>query len=101
VYEYMAAGLPVVASRIGQLAELIGDGVTGLLCQPGNPEDLAEALERLLHDPRLRTSLGQAARAAVLQNFLGRCCKTHFPACRQCTGVAAPVEQAQVEKDFA
>lgn len=36
LFEYMAAGLPIVASRIGQLEELIDDGVTGLLCQPGD-----------------------------------------------------------------
>jgi glycosyltransferase involved in cell wall biosynthesis len=67
VYEYMAAGLPVVASRIGQLAELVAEGVNGLLCQPGDPAALAAALGRLRAEPELRNRLGRAARATVLR----------------------------------
>ena len=65
VYEYMAAGLPVVASRVGQIADVIQDGETGLLCPPGDAAALAAALVRLRHDPALRGRLGRAARAAV------------------------------------
>ena len=43
VYEYMAAGLPVVASRIGQLTELLEDGGCGVLCPPGDAGALADA----------------------------------------------------------
>jgi glycosyltransferase involved in cell wall biosynthesis len=68
VYEYMAAGLPVVASRIGQLAGLIRDGVNGILCPPGDSDALAEALERLRQEPEWGTRLGQAARATVLRD---------------------------------
>lgn len=68
VYEYMAAGLPVVASRIGQLASLFEDGVNGLLCPAGDPLALAATLERLRLAPRLRARLGQAARATVLRD---------------------------------
>ncbi|HZD10773.1 MAG TPA: glycosyltransferase family 4 protein [Candidatus Binatia bacterium] len=68
VYEYMAAGLPVVASRIGQLAGLFEDGVNGLLCPAGDPMALAAALERLRRAPRLRARLGQVARASVLRD---------------------------------
>lgn len=68
VYEYMAAGLPVVASRVGQLEELIIDGVTGLLVPPDCSEALAQALFRLYSDPGLRLKIGQAARAAVVSN---------------------------------
>lgn len=67
VFEYMAAGLPVVASRLGQLAELIEDGVTGILCPPGDAAALAEALDRLRRDPELRRRLGRAARQSVLR----------------------------------
>ena len=67
VYEYMAAGRAVVASRVGQLAELVDDGVTGLLCAPGDPAALAEALWRLRNDVELRLRLGRAARASVLR----------------------------------
>jgi glycosyltransferase involved in cell wall biosynthesis len=69
VYEYMAAGLPVVASRIGQLAELIHDGIDGLLCPPGDAMSLARALEQLQQAPQLRASLGLAARESVLHNY--------------------------------
>jgi glycosyltransferase involved in cell wall biosynthesis len=68
VFEYMAAGLPVVASRIGQLETLIVPGVTGLLVPPGDPVALADALELLLADAGLRDRLGRAARAAVLRD---------------------------------
>ena len=66
VFEYMAAGRPVVASRIGQLADLIDDGVNGLLCPPGNAAALAGALERLRQDGQLRERLGETARAHML-----------------------------------
>jgi glycosyltransferase involved in cell wall biosynthesis len=67
VYEYMAAGLPVVASRVGQLEELIRHGVNGLLCPPGDGAALAAALAELRTDPALRLRLGQAARATILR----------------------------------
>jgi glycosyltransferase involved in cell wall biosynthesis len=68
VYEFMAAGLPVVASRIGQLGELIEDEMTGLLCPPGDTTALADALDRLRRDPVLRRRLGQAARASAIRD---------------------------------
>lgn len=69
VYEYMAAGLPVVTSRIGQLAELIEDGTNGLLCPPGDAEALAIALERLWDSPELCMRIGQAAHHTVMQTY--------------------------------
>jgi glycosyltransferase involved in cell wall biosynthesis len=68
VFEYMAAGLPVVASRIGQVAKLIENGVTGLLYEPGDVHALSAALDRLRRQPEFRKSLGRAARDAVLRN---------------------------------
>jgi glycosyltransferase involved in cell wall biosynthesis len=65
VFEYLAAGLPVVASRVGQLAGVIQDGVNGLLCPPGDAKSLAAALHRLQKDPDLRHRMGQAARATA------------------------------------
>lgn len=67
VYEYMAAGLPVVASGIGQLVQLIQDGENGWLCPPGDPRALAAALECLRQAPGLRMRLGQQGRQTVLQ----------------------------------
>jgi glycosyltransferase involved in cell wall biosynthesis len=67
VYEYMAAGVPVVASRIGQLADVIEDGVNGILCPPGDSRALAEALLRLHSDPSMRARLGERARQTIMQ----------------------------------
>jgi glycosyltransferase involved in cell wall biosynthesis len=66
IYEYMAAALPVVASRIGDLDQIVQPEVTGLLCPPGDPAALAATLERLRGDAPLRRRLGDAARARVL-----------------------------------
>lgn len=62
VFEYMAAGLPIVASDIGQIAEVIEDGVTGLLCKPDDYDELAAVLEDLRGRPDFREKLGKAAR---------------------------------------
>jgi glycosyltransferase involved in cell wall biosynthesis len=67
LFEYMAAGLPVVASRTGQVAKLIEDGVTGLLYEPGDASGMRAALERLRLEPKLRLKLGSAARAEILR----------------------------------
>jgi glycosyltransferase involved in cell wall biosynthesis len=69
VLEAMAAGLPVVASRVGGVPELVADGETGLLVPPGRPESLAEALGRLIADPELRHRLGDAGRIRVRERF--------------------------------
>ncbi|QVL49733.1 MAG: glycosyltransferase family 4 protein [Thiocapsa sp.] len=66
VYEYMAAALPVVASRIGDLDQIVQPEVTGLLCPPDDPAAVAAALARLRDDAPLRRCLGDAARARVL-----------------------------------
>jgi glycosyltransferase involved in cell wall biosynthesis len=62
VFEYLAAGLPVVASRSGQLSQIVTDGVDGLLTPAGDVVALAEAIARLRCEPELRTRLGRAAR---------------------------------------
>lgn len=65
LYEYLAAGLPVVAGRVGQVPEIISDGRTGLLCSPGDPAALAAAVRRLREDPRLAADLGRRGREAA------------------------------------
>jgi glycosyltransferase involved in cell wall biosynthesis len=69
VLEAMAAGLPVVASRVGGVPEQVADGETGLLVRPGDPHELAAALERLIGDRDLRRRLGAAGRARAEQAF--------------------------------
>jgi glycosyltransferase involved in cell wall biosynthesis len=65
VYEYMAAGLPVVASRVGQLQTLIQNEVNGLLYEPGNSQSLADQLAHLRKHPELRQQLGHNARLTM------------------------------------
>lgn len=60
-----ATGLPVVASRVGGVGEVVVDGETGLLVPPGEAKPLAEALLRLARDPALRSRMGKAARVRV------------------------------------
>ena len=67
--EAMAAGKPVIASRIGGLPYTVSDGLTGLLFEPGNAFDLAEKVTRLLDDPNLRHSMGQAGRKRFEEDF--------------------------------
>jgi glycosyltransferase involved in cell wall biosynthesis len=67
--EASAEGLPVVASRVGGLPEIVADGVTGLLVPPGDPTALAAALIRLLDDPGLRRRFGDQARIRCEQRF--------------------------------
>ena len=62
VMEYMAAGKPVVSTRVGGVPELVEDGVHGLLVEPRDPGALAAAIGRLLHDPAEATRLGEQGR---------------------------------------
>lgn len=69
ILEAMASGLPVVATRVGGISEVISDGKTGVLVSPGSEEALVEGLIRLLEDENLRRNLGEAAREHVKHNF--------------------------------
>jgi len=63
--EAMAAGLPVIASRVGGIPEIVEDARTGFLIEPGNPGALAEGLRLLSTDESLRKSMARAARERV------------------------------------
>ena len=65
----MGAGLPVVASRVAGIPEVVDDGVNGLLVDAGNSTQLARALATLVNDSQLRSRLGSAAKAFVLPRF--------------------------------
>jgi len=69
IIEAMAAGLPVIATRVGAVPDMIRHDVEGLLCAPGAPEELADAIERLLADPELRRRLGAAGRRRALERY--------------------------------
>ncbi len=68
--EAMAAGRPVIASRIGGLPYTVTDGLTGLLFEPGNPWDLAEKIGQLLDNPALRRQMGLAGRRRFEEDFM-------------------------------
>jgi glycosyltransferase involved in cell wall biosynthesis len=65
----MAARLPVVATSVGGIPELVQDGVTGRLVTPNNPHQLAVALENLLKDEALRERMGKSGRQRVESHF--------------------------------
>jgi glycosyltransferase involved in cell wall biosynthesis len=62
VMEYMGAELPVIATRVGGLPELIHDGQNGVLISPRDPAALAEGAQSLLADPALRQQMGRAGK---------------------------------------
>ncbi len=69
VLEYLAAGLPTVASSVGGNAEIVNHGKTGLLVPPEDSGALAEALLRLLRDPEVAATLGNNGREYVASHF--------------------------------
>ena len=69
IAEAMRAGLPVVASNVGGIPEVVADGETGFLVPPDDVDALAGALQRLLDDPELRARMGQAGERRFEANF--------------------------------
>lgn len=69
--EAMASGLPVVATTVGEVPQVVQDEQTGLLVAPENPNALAEAMLRLALDPRRRAEMGAQGRNRVIAEFSG------------------------------
>jgi glycosyltransferase involved in cell wall biosynthesis len=65
----MGAGLPVVTTRVAGIPEIVHDGSTGLLVEPGDSAALGAALARVVTDPKFGAALGEAARGFVLPRF--------------------------------
>jgi glycosyltransferase involved in cell wall biosynthesis len=70
--ESLAMGLPVVGTRLSAIPELIEDGETGLLVQPGNDEEMASAMQRILTDTQLREQIISCGKKRVRQAFNNR-----------------------------
>jgi glycosyltransferase involved in cell wall biosynthesis len=68
----MSIARPVIVSRLGQMADLIVHEQNGLLVEPGDPDDLAKAIERLAEDEELCARLGAAARRTVMNGYTWR-----------------------------
>lgn len=110
VIEAYAKGTPVIAAKIGALAEIVDDGRTGLHFEPGNASDLASKLERLLDSPGLTSKLRGQARQEYLDRYTAEANYTELMAlysragCRQVEsaidrllrvdGVATPARRA-------
>jgi glycosyltransferase involved in cell wall biosynthesis len=69
VLEAMAAGVPVFASQVGGVPDLIQDGVNGLFCDPLRPETFAECVSRLLDEPGLGRRLAETAKRQARERF--------------------------------
>lgn len=67
--EYGMVGLPTVATRVGQVPEVLNNGGAGILVSPGASAELASAMLRLLHSAELRRNLGNELRRHVQQNY--------------------------------
>jgi glycosyltransferase involved in cell wall biosynthesis len=98
VLEAMAAELPVVASRVGGLAELVVDGETGILVPPGDIPALSAALGDLVNDRELRRKLGAAGRARAEAHFdLDAFRRAHVELYEQQLALAGAVVEPPVE----
>jgi glycosyltransferase involved in cell wall biosynthesis len=73
VWEYLAAGRPLIAARVGAVAETLTDGEHALLVPAGDPDALASALRRLVADPALRSRLAEAGRRLMVTRYSGAC----------------------------
>jgi glycosyltransferase involved in cell wall biosynthesis len=72
LFEYLAAGVPVVATRVGIVPEILADDRTALLVPAGEPAAMAAAIGRLLRDRVLRRELGGAGAALVRDHYSGQ-----------------------------
>lgn len=72
LFEYMAMGKAIAASALDQIADLLEHERTALLVRPGEPSELAEAIQRLAADPQLRIELGRNARETALAHHTWR-----------------------------
>jgi glycosyltransferase involved in cell wall biosynthesis len=67
--EAMACGLPVAATRVGGIPEVVADGISGLLSEPRDPRGLAENIVKFLRNPELRATLGRNARKTIEESY--------------------------------
>ena len=71
VFEYLAAGCPLIAARVGVVAEVLTDGEHAALVPAGDPDALAATLAALLDDPARRARLAEGGRRLVIERYSG------------------------------
>jgi glycosyltransferase involved in cell wall biosynthesis len=77
--EWMASGVPLLATEVGVLPDIVLDGATGFLVPPSSPKPMAEKIAHLAVDRAEARRMGEAARRRVLDHFtLGHCAETHL-----------------------
>jgi glycosyltransferase involved in cell wall biosynthesis len=69
VIEAMACGLPIIASKVGGLPDLVTEGVNGLLVEAGRPQQIASAISRLAEEPLMRASMGQQSYQRAISDY--------------------------------
>jgi glycosyltransferase involved in cell wall biosynthesis len=80
IIEAMAAGLPVVSTRLAAIPEMVGHGVTGLLVDEKQPRPLAEAMAEILGNPRFARRLGDEGRKVALARFTSKAAAANLKA---------------------
>lgn len=96
VLEAMAAGLPVIASKVGGVPDLITEGRTGLMFDPHDPESMRQATERIVGDPALRAALSAAASEEARNRFHPRVvAEAHLGIYREVLGMTDRAARAQ------
>ncbi len=98
ILEAMAAAKAVVSTRLAAVPEMVQDGITGFLAAPGEPSEIANALERLAADAPLRARMGQAGRAQMESNFTAEAASARLLELfsRSPSRVQPPVENASL-----
>jgi glycosyltransferase involved in cell wall biosynthesis len=92
VLEAMSWSIPVVATAVGGIPDIVTDGKEGVLVQPGDPAGLAQAIERLMDDPTLRAALGSAGRRKMQLQFSEPVLHEELTDLWECFGPARPQE---------
>ncbi len=81
ILEAMSCGLPVVATRVGGVAEVVEDGISGFVVPPSDSKAIATVTLRLLRDPELRLGMAENARRLALERYdVANCVKAHLQA---------------------
>ena len=69
LFEYMAAGIPVIASKFGETAKFVKEAGCGILVNPEDPEEVAEAIKKVLSEPERSEKMGKDGRKIIKEKY--------------------------------